>query len=210
MNQSCAVFFMDHLSAGAIVLSKTSLITHRPEDYRCMVLVSLNNVLDTIEKHCFPFFSISRNMNIIGKQAMRLVVCLIHYINTVFIAKLIETWIVWIMRGTNSIYVVLFHQFKIFSHHLFCRNTSYRWIHLMTVRTTNAERLTIDQDSCICCSIIYNLNLTETNLNCSCFYFCFAIIETKCKLIQVRMLCGPFLRILYIGLQSNLCIFTVK
>ena len=91
MNQSCAVFFMDHLSAGAIVLSKTSLITHRPEDYRCMVLVSLNNVLDTIEKHCFPFFSISRNMNIIGKQAMRLVVCLIHYINTVFIAELIPS-----------------------------------------------------------------------------------------------------------------------
>ena len=34
----------------------------------------------------------------------------------------------------------------------------------MTVRTTNAERLTIDQDSCICCSIIYNLNPRDNEL----------------------------------------------
>ena len=103
MYKSCTVFFMDHFRTGTIVFTKSSLISHRPENNRCMVLISFYHILNTVKKHGFPFFSITRNVNVISKKTMRLIICLIHNINTIFITKLVKTRIIRIMRCTNCI-----------------------------------------------------------------------------------------------------------
>ncbi len=104
-----------------------------------MILIPFNHADRAVQVSFFPFRIIAQCFIWIIPHAVRLDICLIHYIQPVFITKLVPSWDVRIMACSDCVYVESFHQLDIF-HHVFFRDNSagFRFV-LMTVNALNHD-----------------------------------------------------------------------
>ena len=98
---------------------------------------------------CQCFFAVT--------HAVRLNVCLCHYVNAILVAKVIPTWVIGIVASAHSVDVVLFHQLNVLHHARSAYNVGTIGVHFVAVYTLNEHGLTINKQLGI-----FNFNFSET------------------------------------------------
>ena len=141
VNGSRGVELMEPSRHRCLIRTIAAFVAQTPEDDAGMVLVALSHTDGTIQKGITPIRRRSQR----ASQTMRLAIGLIHHIHTHRVAKLIPTRTIRIVSQTNGIDVRLLHQSQILKHTLFRHHTSRIGVVLVTVDTTNLDRLSVDE-----------------------------------------------------------------
>ena len=72
-------------------------------------------------------------------------ICLIDHVQAEFIAHIEEPCIIWVVRATNSVDVVLLHQHQVGTHVVNADCFALIRVMIVTVHTPNHDALPIDQ-----------------------------------------------------------------
>ena len=108
-------------------------------------------------------------------ETVRLLVCLGHNINSVFVAQVVPHRIVGIMAGAHSVDVQLFHDADILNHAFAAHHISAIGVYLVAVGTLDKHRLTVNQQL----RVAY-LNLSETHFLVGYGHVCIRIHLLRC------------------------------
>ena len=148
MYQTSRIHLMSYFCHLEEVTSGRRFISQGPHQDTRIVFLSFNHADHTGYISQFPCWIIG-NPGIISCQlkSMTLQVCLINYIHTILIAKIIQIIRIWIMTGTDCIYIKLFHQDNVFFNLFFCYYTAISRIIIMAVHTFKFNGNTIYQES---------------------------------------------------------------
>ena len=109
------------------------LIAQRPHDYGCIIFVALHHVFHTVQAGSTPNFNVGWE---ISSYIMRLHICFVANIDTIFIAQIVEIRIIGIVRSTNGIYIILFHEFDVFFLEVAREITAIFRMHFMAVESS--------------------------------------------------------------------------
>ena len=170
-------------------------------------------ILQCMERGRCPVFQcylgeILRHRIDLINQRVRFNVGFCHHVQAVFVAEIIEVFIVSIVRSTNRIDVILFHQTDVLFCHIAWNILSIEWIRLATVDTFDEERLPVDRHRLIfLCDIVIRIiefrmckaNLSEAQLLRNALYIrhCILIIQIQNQRIEIGVFCGPQMWIFY-------------
>ena len=85
-------------------------------------------------------------------------ICLVHHIKPILITKLIPKRIIRVMRTTDGIHMILFHQTDVLNHRFPGNRFSLDGIMFMTIHPLNHDRFTVNQQL-----TIFDFNPPETD-----------------------------------------------
>ena len=176
----------------AIDLAIATLVTHRPEYHRGVVLVALNHSPHTVVVCALPLLTMRGVERWIGVAIPRtttvcLDISLVDKQDTVLIAEVVPLHRLRIVARTNGIDVVLLHQRYILEHQLARDNMTRCGIMLVDVHAVDHQRLTIQQKLRIA-----NLDLTESRAaRCRLHHPTVGTLERHHSSIEVRRLVAP-------------------
>ena len=112
--QSGIIQLTDCFCCTTEIASECGFISHRPHNNRWMISISLYHTDTTIYVSIFPGLIICDPCVIFYPfKSMAFQVCFIDHIKSIFVTQIIKIFICRIMRATNSIDIVLFHQTNI-------------------------------------------------------------------------------------------------
>ena len=123
-----------------------------------MVLISHDIALLTLNMRLGKRLVLGERLLVIA-HTVTFEIRLCRKIDSVFVAEVIPTGIIRIVTSTYSIDIQLFHYLNILNHTLYRDDIATIRIKLMTVRSLNQDRLSVNQQL----SSFY-LNMTEANL----------------------------------------------
>ena len=170
MNKPGIIHLLYHLCGFAEVGTVAALISHRPEYDTGAVPVPAYQQALTV-KYCCPEALIARKESYAAvsfgppeivvyiNTAVRLHICFIYHIKTIFIAELIEYWRIGIMGSTYGIDVMPLHLHQVFTHLFHGSNISRIRIAVMAVYAAQLECFTIEFDN-----TVFQSDTSETNL----------------------------------------------
>ena len=124
---------------------------------------------------------------------MALYVRLCQHIQTILVAKVIEIWIVGIMARSYGIDIQTFHQEHILLHLLARHGSSIHGTVVVTIDTTNDDRLAIDGQS----TLGIHTHFAHTQLAASQIHRFTILVECYHQIVKIRQLCTPQFRILH-------------
>ena len=93
-------------------------------------------------------------------------ICLIYHIKPILITKLIPKRIIRVMRTTDGIHMILFHQTDVLNHRFPGNGFSLDGIMFMTIHPLNQDRFAVNQQL-----TIFDFNPPETDAARCPFYF---------------------------------------
>ena len=142
------ITLLDPLILERINRTITTLITHRPDNHRWMVLITLDHSLNTVVMCSKPLLTPRWVIVIIGiilahTTAVNLDVSLVNEQNTILIAEVVPLRRLRIVARAHSIDVELLHQRQILQHQLTVDDVTRSWIMLVNVNTIYHQALTI-------------------------------------------------------------------
>ena len=157
-----------------------------------MVLVSLYQARNAVYMCRIPFRTVSRMWNRIlevrhGTHSVSLNVRLIHHIESIFVAQLIEQRMVGIVARTHRIHVQLLHQFQVGHHDVPTLHMPQAVVMLVTVHALDIHRYPVHQQF-----RVLDFNPAETHLaGCDRLRFSRRIGQCQHTVIQIRVLGIP-------------------
>ena len=172
LHRATRVLALDPLVGIEEVVTHHGLVAQTPShdgwmvvEVGYIVLVALQYLLG---KHRFLGCGI-----VLIAETVALLVSLSYHIETILIAEVIPTWIIRIVASTNGVDVQTLHNLDVLDHALHADVVACIRIHLMTVRTLDEHRLTIDQEL-----FVLDFHLAEAHLDrssCSRQHLCFLL-----------------------------------
>ena len=100
-----------------MVKTGTAFVSDAPHDDTRVVLIALVHSLGAVKVACRPRgIGGERSMIAVDAHAVTFNVGFVDYEKSVLIAKLCEARIVWIVGGSDSVYVVTLHYHQILDH----------------------------------------------------------------------------------------------
>ena len=203
VDQASRVVFIKILEHAFQGLARAHLVARGPHQNAGIVFIALQHA------DCALFTSDHVTRNIAGHTGVqpaaivRLIVRLIHHIDTVFVAQLIEIRVVRIVRSTHGIQIVLLEQLDVRFHLLTGKVAAGFRRHLAAVYTLEINRFPIQNHLCIVGIIIDNPKLTETDVDRCALHFFAATHKRNGHAVEVRMLCVPLERVLKMARQVD-------
>ena len=135
-----------------------------------MIFISFKHRFRPIQNCLFPLRSASGNiprrftLTHLLPWTVGFQVCLIDEINSVNVAQTIPKTLIWIMRSTNCIDIVLFHKLNIPKHIFLLNRTTSSHIKFMPVHTFKYNSFSIDMHY-----FVNHLKCSESNQFRNCF-----------------------------------------
>jgi len=143
---------------GVKVHPVAGFVAQRPDDYRRLIFVTFKHVFSTVEMGGLPYRILGQRPAAVT-HSVRFDVGLIHHIQTVLVAKLVEEFRLRVMRGADGIDVVGLHQLNVFEHGLLIHHMPVFFMVLMNIRPFQIYILPVDVEPSI-----FNLAGAETHI----------------------------------------------
>ena len=127
------------------VYTITSFVTQRPNNDTRVILVAFVHVCCTVDVRLHKQWVVTQctAYTQVVSLTMAFNVGFINYIDTIFVAKFVETFLLWIVACANSVHVVLLPQFKILTQQRFVNVVTSLFVVLVIVYTLHQDRLTV-------------------------------------------------------------------
>ena len=137
-----------------------------------MIFISFHHVLYSVHMSGIPFRKVRYIARTIS-QSMRLLICLIHQIDSVLVAQLIPQCRLRIVRCTHGINIQFFHQLYIAHHHLAVYNLPCLIIIFVQIDSFKVHLFAINKDL-----RIFDFYFTETYFaRCNLYNIVFLIFQ---------------------------------
>ena len=193
------------------VVTITRFVTEWPDSDRRMVLVAFVHVDGTIHVWLQPFRVVTKWATLaeVIVHTVAFDVGFIVYIDTEFVAQVIELVALWIVAKANGVDVMLLHQFEVLAHQLFSHVVTCFRVMFVNVHTLELDRLTIDEEADVWLAIFWlffdflDFETTETYLVWDNFRYFIAFLQSDEQLVEVRMFRSPSLDILNFSFEVN-------
>ena len=156
-----------------------------------MALVALYHVHHAIDMRRFPALHV-RDRFLAVKESVGFEIGLVHHVDSIFVAKVIEIIGLWVVRIAHMVAVGALELHHIKLDQIVRRVMSVHRRSLVTIRAAQLHRLTVDQERTVALfrRIAY-LHLAETELERNGFGRNAVLLQRDYKRIEVRRLRAP-------------------
>jgi len=120
-------------------------VSQAPNDNAWKVLVALSNSLYPGHVARTPDLEVAQGGTSLKTSTMAFNVRFVYNIQPHLVTKLVEKFVVGVMRAANGVEVVLLHELNVLDHGITPYNMSGSAVMLVTVCPTNRDRLSIDK-----------------------------------------------------------------
>ena len=171
-------------SAGA------GLVAGRPHDDAGIVLVPLHHADGAVLTSLHITGDIARYI-VLAAAVVGLHVGLVHDVNTVLVAQLIEIGVAGVVGGTDGVDVVLLHELDFLLHDLLGDVPSGGGVHLAPVDALEVDGLTVEDHLGVGGAVVDDADLTEAHVDAGIFHSGAVLLQGEDQAVEVGMFGAP-------------------
>ena len=192
MNGDFGIDFFEEIIADILAFIASRFVAEAPHGNAGMVFIPLIHSSDPVKIMLSPFYIVAESVGIIcavrhGVKAVCFNIRLINSIKTVYVAHRQEYGVGRIMRSSDGVAVIFFHQayigFQIVKRH--CIALGH--MSVVMIYTQHFYRLAVKQKYLA----VYS-DILEADIGADCFAYLAAVLDNNIDFINIRCFGSPF------------------